>query len=447
MNLINSKRSVLVVLAAFALGGLLSYLITRPKNAGNGPQAQGNPQARSGPGGGGQTAGGANNRPGAGGGSGPGGGGFPGGAGGGRPQLVEVATVRQGSIREQVSLVGSLKPLERVDVTPKITGRLKTVLVQVGDPVKQGQLIAELEDDELGQQELRFQASLAVTQANHSQREAELENARAERERAANLVEEGLISPQSWDTIQTRYRVVESQLKLAQAQVQQATADLQELRIRKQQTKLMSPMDGYVGRRYLDPGALLNPNAPVVTVLQLSRMVTEVSVPEQYLSRLRVGNSAKISVDALQGQVFEGKVARISPLLDTATRTSAVEIEIANPAAQLKAEMFARIQMDLGTERSVLLVPREAVVLRGQQAGVNVLQDDKVKFHPIQPGLSTDEGVEILDGLELGVTVITRGSQALRDGDAVTVPGADEAGTDPRSRQDAQAPRSGGNRS
>ncbi|OFV99569.1 MAG: hypothetical protein A3F68_12255 [Acidobacteria bacterium RIFCSPLOWO2_12_FULL_54_10] len=308
-------------------------------------------------------------------------------------------------------------------------------------------MIAELEDDELGQQELRFQASLAVTQANHSQREAELENARAERERAANLVEEGLISPQSWDTIQTRYRVVESQLKLAQAQVQQATADLQELRIRKQQTKLMSPMDGYVGRRYLDPGALLNPNAPVVTVLQLSRMVTEVSVPEQYLSRLRVGNSAKISVDALQGQVFEGKVARISPLLDTATRTSAVEIEIANPAAQLKAEMFARIQMDLGTERSVLLVPREAVVLRGQQAGVNVLQDDKVKFHPIQPGLSTDEGVEILDGLELGVTVITRGSQALRDGDAVTVPGADEAGTDPRSRQDAQAPRSGGNRS
>ncbi|MBI4460163.1 MAG: efflux RND transporter periplasmic adaptor subunit [Acidobacteria bacterium] len=354
------------------------------------------------------------------------------GAGGNRAQLVEVATVRQGSLREHVSLVGSLKPKEQVEVMSKIAGRVTRVLVQVGDLVREGQLVAELEDDELQQQVLRAEASLSVAQAMLAQRQAEMENAEAEKRRGAELVEEGLIASQAWETIQTRSRVAESQVKLAQAQVQQAAADRDQLHIRDQQKQIRSPLSGSVGRRHVDAGVLVNPNVPIVSVLRLSTMVAQVNVPEQYLAKIRAGNRATVVIDALEGRTFSGTVARLSPVLDPGTRSASVEIEIPNPDGQLRAEMFARIQMDLGTERQALLVPREALVLQGERSGVHVLREDRVQFRPIQVGLSTDQGVEVLAGLEPGVTVITRGSQNLKDGDTVMIQGAGEAQRRPR---------------
>jgi len=293
----------------------------------------------------------------------------------------------------------------------------------VGDAVREGQLIAALEGDELGQQVLRGEASLAVAKATLAQREAELENARAEEARAAQLMAEGLVSLQAQQTVQTRARVVESQLKLAEAQIRQAEADLAELKIRRQQTQVVSPLTGGVGRRYVHPGALVNPNTPVVSVLRLSSMITEVRVPEEHLGKLRVGNRAVVAIDAFGGQTFDGRVARISPMLDAATRSGSVEVEISNPGGRLKAEMSARIQMDMGTERQALLVPRDAVVMRGQQAGVHVLEGDRVRFQQIETGMTTDRGVEVLGGLRTGTTVVTRGSQGLQDGATVEVQG------------------------
>ena len=338
-----------------------------------------------------------------------------------RAQPVEVAAVERGTLHEVVSLVGSLKPKERVEVTSKITGRVERVYVDVGDRVEEGRLIAELEGEELEQQVLRAEASLAVAQAMQAQRGAELENARAEEQRSAELRTQGLISLQAHQTAETRALVVDSQLRLAGAQVRQAQAELEELRIRLQQAKIHSPLSGWVARRYVHPGALVNPNTPILSLLRLSTMVVEVNVPERDLVRLRAGSQAVVTIDALGDRNYDGRVARISPLLDPATRSGSVEIEIPNPKGELKAEMFARIQMDLGTERDVLLVPREAVVLRGQQAGVNVLVTDRVQFHPIQTGASTGQGVEVVAGLAEGTTVVTRGTQVLKDGDAVMV--------------------------
>ncbi|MCH8269148.1 MAG: efflux RND transporter periplasmic adaptor subunit, partial [Acidobacteria bacterium] len=143
---------------------------------------------------------------------------------------------------------------------------------------------------------------------------------------------------------------------------------------------------------------------------------------------------ATVVVDALEGRSYEGHVARISPLLDPTTRSGSVEIEIPNSDGQLKAEMFARIQMDLGTDRQVLLVPRDAVILRGQQTGVNVLLSDRVQFRPIETGASTEQGIEVLAGVDAGTTVITRGSQGLKDGDLVVVPGRQSALPTPEDR-------------
>jgi membrane fusion protein (multidrug efflux system) len=165
----------------------------------------------------------------------------------------------------------------------------------------------------------------------------------------------------------------------------------------------------------------VNPGTPLVSVIQLSTMVIQVSVPETEFTKMRVGNRATVAIDALGDRSYGGRVARISPLLDAATRSGSVEIEISNPDGKMKAEMFARIQMDLGTERQALLVPRDAVVTRGQLTGVNVLVSGRVRFRQIETGLSSDRGVEVLSGLSEGTTVVTRGSQGLQEGATVEV--------------------------
>jgi RND family efflux transporter MFP subunit len=217
---------------------------------------------------------------------------------------------------------------------------------------------------------------------------------------------------------------VQSQVNLAEAQVRQAQADLAELNIRKQQTQVLSPLTGWVAQRHVSPGALVNPNNPIVNVLRLSSMVTEVRVPEERLSGLRVGNRAFVSMDALQGRTIEGKIARISPILDPATRSGSVQVELPNPGGQLKAEMSARIQMETGTQRQALLVPRESIVMRGDQSGVHVLDGDRARFQPIETGVTSEGGVEIVAGLKAGTRVITRGTQGLQDGSPVTVSGS-----------------------
>ncbi|MBI3933338.1 MAG: efflux RND transporter periplasmic adaptor subunit [Acidobacteria bacterium] len=417
----SSKRAIVVIIViALSLGGLLAFRFYQGRQNGSaeaaGPQAGGIPS--------GQWQGGSQNQQR---GNNPAGGGPPGGGFGGgnfgtnRPPLVEVGMATEGVVRERLALVGALRPKQQVEVVPKITGRIQRLLVDVGDSVTEGQLLAELEGEEYEQQVLRAEATLAVANATISQRQAELANAKADQARGTQLFSEGLVSVQSQDSLETRVRVVESQLALAQAQVRQAQADLAELKIRQQQTKILAPLNGWIGRRYVDPGAMVNTNSPIVNVLYLDSMITEVKVPEDHLGNLKVGNRALVSIDAFGGQTFEGRVARIAPVLDAATRSGSVQVEIANPGGRLKAEMSARIQMEMGSEHRSVVVPRDAVVMRGQQTGVNVLEGDRVRFQQIETGISTDLGVEVVSGLKTGTTIITRGSQGLQDGARVEV--------------------------
>jgi len=411
------------VVIALSVGGLLAFRFYQARQGG--PAEAAGPQVGVGPSGQWQGGGGGQNAQRGGQGGGPGGqggaGGFGGNFGSNRPPLVEVGIAAESAVRERLSLVGALRPRQQVEVVPKVTGRIKRLLVDVGDSVKEGQLLAELEGDEVEQQVLRAEATLAVANATISQRQAELANAKADQARGAQLFSEGLVSVQSQDSLETRVRVVESQSVLSQAQMRQAQADLAELKIRQQQTKVVAPMSGWVGRRYADPGALVNANSPIVNVLDLDSMITEVKVPEEHLANLNVGNRAIVAIDALGGQTYVGKVARIAPVLDAATRSGSVQVEIANPGNKLKSEMSARIQMEMGSEHRSVVIPRDAVVMRGQQTGVNVLEGDRVRFQQIETGISTDAGVEVVSGLKAGTTIVTRGSQGLQDGAAVEV--------------------------
>ena len=349
---------------------------------------------------------------------------------GGRMVNVDLASVRVGEVREELLLTGALKPKEVVDVNAKATGRVEKIHFLVGDLVREGQLIAELEDDELLQQVKRSEASIEVSQAGVAQRKAELANTKANLERARQLFEEELLSPQEYQQQQTSLEVVNAQVSLAEAQSAQAQASLNELKIRLEQTRIYAPMTGVVAERGVDPGALVNPNNPIVRIVNLSTMVTQGNVPERNIGKLRVGNQTKVEVDAIPGKAFSGRVARIAPVLDAATRSALIEIDIRNPELILKAEMFARITLDLGSMREATLIPRDGLVYRGRQPGVYVVEGDgdRPVFRAIETGMTREDQVEVLANLDPGTRIVGRGATMLRDGDRIATGGPGQKG-------------------
>ncbi len=348
-----------------------------------------------------------------------------------RTVTVETVESRMGRLKERVMLTGALKPKEQVDVTPKTAGRVIKILVNVGDVVKVNSLIAELEDDELQQQVNRAKASISVASASLSQREAELANAKQNLQRAETLLKDGLIPRQQYEQDSTALRVLEAQVQLAHAQRSQAEAELRELSIRLEQTKIYAPINGQVSARFVDMGALVGPSTPLVRVVNIATLVTATSVSESDIGKMRVGTNATVRVDAMPNEAFLGRVARISPVLDPSTRTATAEIEIPNPGMQLRAEMFVRVEMNLESTREAVLIPREALVYRGDSSGVFTIEDGKQAFRYIETGLTQDDDVEVAGNLPAGTVIIAKGASMLREGDRIQIvagPGSAPAG-------------------
>jgi len=342
---------------------------------------------------------------------------------------VEISKVRLGPLNEKVFLVGALKPIAQVDVVSKMTGRIDQLSAEIGDWVQKGTLIAKVDEDEVRQQVNRAAAALEVAKASLSQKQTDLEILKKELDRAVELHENQLIPRRDLDTAEARYRGAIAQEKLAEAQIDQAQAELRELRVRLDNTRILAPISGLVGKRHLDNGALVNPSMPVVSLVDLSTMVMEINAPEKDLVKIRPGLEANIVLDAYPEQKFKGRVIRLSPILDPATRTGSVEIEVPNPKMMLKAEMFARVELDLGTRHNTLLVPREALVSHDQQRGVFKLQDDIARFQPVDAGVSQGGDVEVISGLKEGEAVITLGVNLVKNGDRVQLRSEKPSGT------------------
>jgi RND family efflux transporter MFP subunit len=389
-----------MILPIFALLGFTGYRVFKAVRAKSEMQRSSPDQAGRGGGGGGGV-------------------GTGGGGGGSRAQMVQTGVVSNGKISERVSLTGSLKAKEQVDVNPRIQGRIVKINVDTGQSVARGALIAIIEDDEIAQQVERSKAAIAVVEATIAQREAELNNARVELDRRRELVEAGLLSRTELDTLDTRFRVTQSQLEFSRAQRRQTEAEQRELAIRQGQTRVTSPINGIIAKRHVDIGAMVSSTTPIVTVVSINPMVIDAKASERDIARIQRGAPVIVTVDSLPGQKFAGRVMRIAPLLDPQTRNGLVEIEIPNRDGLLKGEMFARIDLDLGSERETTLLPRDALVYRGQQPGVYTVDSDLAKFRPVETGLTQEDKVEVTNGLKAGDVVITRGSNLVKDGDRI----------------------------
>jgi HlyD family secretion protein len=398
------RKIVLIVVALALVGaGYAVYSRTSPK-----PAAEGQAAPRGGP-------------PGMGGGfGGPGGGAF------GRPPMtVELASVSRAPVSEQITVVGNLVGAQTVEVVSKVSGRLQNVNVRIGDRVSQGLVLAQVEDREVREQVRQAEASHEVAQATIRQREADLKFAQTNLDRSRNLFERQLIPRQTLEDVDARQQAAVAQLDLARAQFEQAKARLEELRITLGNTRVLSPVDGFVGKRNVDPGAYVSPSVSVASVVDIRFVRLVANLVERDLRRVTPGAPADVDVDAFPGEVFKGRVARVAPVLDPATRTATMEIEVPNADYRLKPGMYARVGVTVDQRQNALVVPRNALVDIEGKRGVFLLDAEgkKATFRPVAVGLQDNVRAEITGGLTETDRVVTTGAAALRDGDPVQLPG------------------------
>jgi HlyD family secretion protein len=306
---------------------------------------------------------------------------------------------------------------------------LVAVNVQLGDRVRRGQLIAKIEDFEIVEQVKQADASLEVAKATIRQREADLKVAELNFERSKNLFGRQLLAKQALDDAESRFLAAQAQLDLSRAQSTQTGARLDELQINLANTRIISPVDGYVGKRNADAGAWVSQNAPVVSVVDISRLRLVANVVEKDLRLVNPGDPATFEVDAFPGEQFKGRIARVAPVLDPATRTAPMEVEIVNAENRLKPGMYARVLLQIEEHKDATLVPKVAIVDFEGKRGVWVPSgDNKARFVEVKLGLEDPERMEILEGIKAGDQVVTDGAASLRAGDTMVLPGQGQAG-------------------
>ena len=381
------------------------------------------------------------------------------GARGGRPPMpVEFAVVKRAPVAEQIQIVGNLIGAATVQVVPRVNGRLATVNVQLGDSVRRGQTVAKVEDMEIQEQVRQTEAAYKVAQATIRQRDADLKLATTNRDRSKSLYDRQLLPQQTYDDTVARYEAAQAQNDLANAQFEQAKARLEELKITLQNTIITSPVDGFVSKRFSDAGAFVGPNSPVVAVVDIRTVRMVANLVEKDSKRVPVGTAAAVEVDAFPGEKFSGRVSRVAPVFDPATRTAEMEIEIPNGNYRLKPGMYSRVALVVDSRADALTVPRNAIVELDGKAGVFIANTAgaggggnaprgrgqaqaaptgtqgqaqaaggqgqaapamTAKFLPVQTGIRDGEHIEITSGLQDGARVITTGAGALKDGDRI----------------------------
>jgi HlyD family secretion protein len=412
------KRSIIAAIILAALGGGTWYFKRGGTNADAASSTPARNQGRGGRQGGGGFPGGFGGPP----------GGFPGG-GPRQPMTVELAAVKRANMAESLTVVGNLIGALTVEAVPKVAGRLEAVTVRLGDRVRKGQELARVEDFEIQEQVHQAQASFDVAAATIRQREADLRLAQTNLDRSKNLFDRQLIPKQTYDDTDARYQAAAAQLDLARAQYAQAQARLDELKINLGNTVISSPVSGFVGKRALDPGAWVTPNSSFISVVDISVVRLVANVVEKDLGRIASGMKADVAVDAYPGEHFSGRIAHVAPVLDPATRTAQIEVEIENGQFRLKPGMYAKVSFTVEHKENVLVVPANAVIDSQGKKGVYLPGEGNVaKFQPVTLGMIDPAQIEITSGLTEGARVISTGAAALRDGDKIVPLGQGQRG-------------------
>lgn len=321
---------------------------------------------------------------------------------------VEIHRVQSGDVSESVTATGTIQPFREAYVASEASGRITLVNIEVGDDIRSGDLLVQL-DDELPR--------LAVDQAKAQklQAKATYEKAAKDLERHEKLFSDGSITEFELETARVNKDVTESNYLLAEASLQMARRQLAD-------TRITSPIAGKAAERAVDVGETVAPGTPVAKIVDIQRLRVKIGLSEEQIVKVKTGQSVTLTAAAYSGISFQGKVFTVGPEASPETRTFPVEIAIQNSKDHpLKSGMVARVRLAVGVIQDVPIIPRDAILERAGEYIAYVINDGKAERRILDLGAQSGDRVEIRRGITVGEHVVVIGQENLSDGTSVTV--------------------------
>ncbi len=320
---------------------------------------------------------------------------------------VPVLAAQQASVPDLLETVGTVRAAQSCDLASQVTGNIVEIRAHEGDRVQRGQVLAVIDNSQPRAAVDRATAADMSAQQQLVAADSDLALAESTLKRYQNLFERKSVSPQEFDEVKARRQAALARRDMAQAGQAQAQAALKQARTSLEYTRIRAPFDGVVTQRKADPGTLASPGMPIFTIEDVRRYRLEAAVNESDLRYVRTGQQVSVAIDVLDSAMLNGKVAQIVPAADAATRTFLVKIELPTDT-RLRSGLFGRAQFSRG-ERQTLLIPRAAVVERGQLQGVYVLDQNRVaSLRYVTLGKSSGSQVEVLAGLQDGERLVAK---------------------------------------
>jgi membrane fusion protein (multidrug efflux system) len=316
-------------------------------------------------------------------------------AGSGGPVSVEVGKVEVMTLADDAQAVGSLQSRQGVVLRPEVSGRVAALGFGDGQRVKRGQLLVQLDD--------------TLQQAQLKQSEAQASIARTNLQRNRELVAENFVSQSAVDQSAAALEVAEAQVALSKAQLARM--------------RITAPFDGIAGIRTVNLGDYVKDGADLVSIEDLSQVLVDFRLPERFIARVKPGQAVDVSLDALPGQRFTGRIDALDSVIDANGRSLLVRARLANPGGVLKSGLFARTRIVFAQRDNALVVPEEALVPQGGKQYLFKVAD--TANGPVAQRIEANIGlrlpgkVEVLEGLAAGDLVVTAGQARLGRGDAV----------------------------
>jgi multidrug efflux pump subunit AcrA (membrane-fusion protein) len=372
---------------------------------------------------------------------------------------VSVEEAAKTSVSAAVNLNGKLKPIQEINIIPKLPGKVNNIYFDIGQSVKAGDVLFTLEDKDIRSQLKQAQAGLdmansglvKVTGGAAELQEIQLKtalesaeisynDAKLAFERTKQLFESGAVSKINLEQAESHFKLAEQQYNSAkanyeititktnpeniaasQAQVNQAAAALDLIKSQLDNTVIKSPINGVIASRSIDVGELVGSTSIAMSVIDLSSVIVDINVTEDMINKIKLGDKVEVIIKASGEGQLTGEITNISPATDPKTQSYPVRIKIDNSSGTLKGGMFAEIKIVLDKTSDTLAIPISAVIDEGGKKHVYVLKGDIAEKREVLTGLFDDELIVITKGLSEKEAVIVKGQELIQDGSKVTV--------------------------
>lgn len=333
---------------------------------------------------------------------------------------VETAAVSVSDLSHYLNTTGEVIASAEADIAPKISGRVSSVNVSVGDRVSKGQTLLSLESSEVGSTVAQSESAVGIARVNVLKAQQAQADAEQNYNRVNSLYQAQAVSKAQFEEAESTLTNSRYGLQLAQEQLSQSEAALAGARQNLSNYTVTSPIAGEVAAVNIHSGEIAGPQATAITVVAMDTVKVKVNVPEGAINYVETGSEVKVSLDVL-GKTVSGKVISVGPKSDSSTRAFPVEISLDNGQGDIRPGMVASLKLPAGMSKGAVSVPADAVIERDGTYYVFVVENGLAREKQVQTGIITDQLAEIKSGLSAGQVVIVNGNRLVNDGQKVKV--------------------------